>query len=443
MKTKLQLVLVVFLVLVCTVTYAQSYIGLQQDHYSGIQGVILNPAAVVDSRQRIDINLLSVSVFGGSDYFSTDLGSILESENGFEFEEGETNQFPSDENQFFMNVDVLGPSVMFNLNPRSSLAVTTRVRAFFNLNNINGTLYENITEDFDGTENFDFNLENFSGTIHAWSEIGLTYGRILVNNQENFLKGGITLKYLQGAGSTFVNAPSASGQYDAATEVLMTSGVLSYGSSPGFESDDINFENLSSGFGGDFGLVYEYRPGYAFDSDESLQSNYQFRIGVSVTDIGNISYADSEITTYDLNNTISDEEFEDGDLERVLEENYEGTEEVTEAKINLPAAMHAFVDYKVKKRMFVSLQGSLSLVSNSKEQANRIINTISATPRYQSRWFSFYLPLSIRQYDGFAMGAGFRLGPLSVGSGSIISNYISDSSKTTDVYAGIKIPIYR
>lgn len=442
MKTKLPLAFSIFGLLFCSITYAQSYIGLQQDHYSGIQGIILNPAAVVDSRQRADINLLSVSAFGGSDYFSTDLGNLLESEDGLVIDD-EMEQFPADDNQFFFNVDALGPSFMFNLTPRSSLGVTTRVRAFLNLNNINGTLYENITEDFDGTENFDFNLDNFSGTIHAWSEIGFTYGRILMDDQQNFLKAGITLKYLQGAGSTFVNAPSAMGQYDAATDALMTSGILSYGSTPGFDSDDINFENLSSGFGGDFGLVYEYRPGYAFDTDDHLRSNYQFRIGVSVTDIGSISYADSEIIGYDLTNTISADAFEDSDLETVLEENYAGTEKVTKAKINLPAALHAFVDYKLQNRMFISLQGSLSLVNENKEQANRIINSLSATPRYQSRWFSFYLPLSIRQYDGFSMGAGFRLGPLSVGSGSIISNYISDSSKTTDLYVGLKIPIYR
>ena len=442
MRTKLPLAVLILALLFCSFTYAQSYIGLHQDHYSGIQGIILNPAAVVDSKQRADINLLSVSAFGGSDYFSTDLSNLLESEDGLVIDE-ELEKFPADDNQFFLNVDALGPSFMFNLTRSSSLGVTTRVRAFLNLNNLNGTLYENITEDFDSTANFDFDLENFSGTVHAWSEICLTYGRILMDNQQNFLKGGITLKYLQGAGSTFVNAPSASGQYDAATEILMTSGMLSYGSSPGFEGDDIDFENLSSGFGGDIGLVYEYRPGYAFDTNNDLHSNYQFRIGISVTDIGSITYADSELTHYDITNSLSSNVYEDTDLEKVLEENFEGTEEIIEARINLPAAMHAFVDYKLKKRMFISLQGSLSLVNDSREQANRIINNLSATPRYQSRWFSFYLPLSIRQYDGFSMGAGLRLGPLSVGSGSIISNYISDSSKTTDLYVGLKIPIYR
>jgi len=36
-----------------------------------------------------------------------------------------------------------------------------------------------------------------------------------------------------------------------------------------------------------------------------------------------------------------------------------------------------------------------------------------------------------------------RFGPLMLGSGSVLTNLLSDTSKTTDVYLGLKIPIYR
>ena len=429
-------------ILFCSVTHAQSYIGQTLDHYSGIQGIIYNPSFVVDSKQRADINLLSISAFGGSDYFSMDIGGILDIENGFNIKNGIV-ETPKINNQFFLNVDILGPSFMFNLSKRSSIGITSRARAFFNLNNLNGTLFENLTEDFKDNENFNFELQNFSGTIHAWSEIGLTYGRILVNNNSSFLKGGFTLKYLQGAGSAFFNAPSAIGEYDMSTEVLTTSGNFSYGSTPGFDSDNIDFSNLSSGFGGDLGLTYEYRPGETYDSTGRNYSDYKLRIGISVTDLGSISYDESNVTSYELDKTIHSDEFQDRGFQEVLEEHYQGNQEVVQSKINLPTAMHLFMDYKMKKHLFVSLRGSRSLIGEDEEQANRIINTLTATPRFQSRWFSFYLPVSLRQYDGFAMGAGLRLGPLSVGSGSVISNYLADSSQTTDIYLGLKIPIYR
>ena len=83
------------------------------------------------------------------------------------------------------------------------------------------------------------------------------------------------------------------------------------------------------------------------------------------------------------------------------------------------------------------------MVKKDKEFANSIINTITIAPRLETKWFSFYTPLSFRQYGDFAFGGGFRLGPLTVGSGSIFSNLLSDSSKTTDIFLGLKVPIYR
>lgn len=427
-------------------TSSQSYIGYAVDNYSGIHGVLFNPASVVDSNFRTDINLFSVSTFVGSDYFGIDLKTALESKDGFTIE-GDVQRFPKEDNQFFLNFDVLGPSVMFNLSPKSSIAITTRVRAFMNLNNINGTLFESLEEGFDEEEDFDFALNNFSGTIHSWGEIGLTYGRIILNEDSNFLKGGVTLKYLQGAGSNFTHSSAASGSYDADTRFLNTSGSLSYGYTEGFNTGDIDYSNLTSGFGADLGLVYELRPEDELDLEAGQRghSDYKLKLGLSITDLGSIKYSGSTVTTYDLENSISGELFEEEDLQGVLEGNYgyEGTEEVVEAKINLPTAMHALVDYKFRNRLFMAVHGSFSLVEEGKEQTNRIINTVTAVPRFESRWFSFYIPVGVRQYDGFSMGAGLRLGPLSVGSGSVISNYFTDSAKTADFYFGLKIPVYR
>lgn len=440
MKHSLPLATVLALMAGCLAN-AQSYVGHVLDNYSGVHGLLINPASVVDSRQRADINLFSISAFGGSDYFSTDLNAILESEEGFSFDDN-MQMHLKDENQFFLNVDILGPSFMFNLSPRSSIGVTTRVRAFMNLNNINGELYEKVEEGFGPENDLDFDMRNFSGTIHSWGEYGLTYGRILMDGNRHFLKAGITLKYLQGAGSTYTSSSDLSGQYTASSQSLTTTGGLQYGSTSGFDSNNIDFENMAGGFGGDLGLVYEFRRGY--EQDSLGYSDYKMKVGISVTDIGSISYDGSTVTSYDMDGiTTSTEDYDGGDIEAFLKERYSYNEEITESEISLPTAMHIVLDYNFRKRLYMSLHGSLSLIGNSERQASRVINTLTATPRYESRWFSFYLPVSIRQYDGIAMGAGFRLGPLTVGSGSIITNYISDDSQTADIYVGLKIPIYR
>ena len=442
MRKNLPLAVTVLALLCCRLSNAQSYVGHALDNYSGVHGLIVNPASVVDSRQRADINLFSFAAFGGSDYFSTDFSAILESEDGFTFED-DMQLNVMDENQFFLNIDILGPSFMFNLTPRSSIGFTSRLRGFMNLNNINGRLYESVEEGFDLGEDYDFDMRNFSGTIHSWGELGLTYGRILMDGNRHFLKGGVTLKYLQGAGSTFASSSNLSGQYSANSGTLTTTGSLQYASTQGFNSNDIDFEEPTGGFGADIGFIYEYRREPELDSIVG-HSDYKFRLGLSVTDFGSISYKGSTVTSYDMDGvTTTTAQFEGRDLETVLKEKYDYTERTTDSEIKLPTALHIVLDYNLQKRLYVSLHGSLSLIGESTQQASRVINTLTATPRYESRWFSFYLPVSIRQYDGVAMGAGLRLGPLTVGSGSIVTNYISDDSQTADVYVGLKIPLYR
>ncbi len=47
------------------------------------------------------------------------------------------------------------------------------------------------------------------------------------------------------------------------------------------------------------------------------------------------------------------------------------------------------------------------------------------------------------EYTVFTWGAGLRFEPLTAGSGTIISNLVTDNSKTAGIYAGLKIPILK
>jgi len=176
---------------------SQSYIGSMVDNFAGIHGVVYNPANIVNSPYKVDVNLISVSGFGGSDYFSIDFNNIIDPADGYDFED-DTTVFPKDNNNFFFNVDVLEPSFMFNLSEKSSIGLITRLRGFSNVNEISGVLFENVSNDLDDEEDFSFNSPNLNTTFHTWSEIGLSYGRILLDKPNHMLSGGATLKYLIG-----------------------------------------------------------------------------------------------------------------------------------------------------------------------------------------------------------------------------------------------------
>ena len=115
---------------------SQSYIGFLTDNYSGVHGVISNPANIVDSRFKTDINLVGASVFGANDAYEFNVFDAIKDD--FDFDRDATKTF-TDDNNLGANIDVLGPSFMFNINATNSIAVSTRVRAFTNLNRINGS----------------------------------------------------------------------------------------------------------------------------------------------------------------------------------------------------------------------------------------------------------------------------------------------------------------
>ncbi len=429
--------------LFCIGLSAQSYIGHTMDNYSGVHAVAYNPANVFDSPMRTDINLVSVSGYLGSDFVGLSFSDLLSSGGDFDFD-GDAERYPSDKNHFFTNIDVLGPSFMFNVGAKQSFAVTTRVRGLFNLNNIDGNLYERISDGFDIGNDFDFDSKNLNTTAHVFSEIGVTYGREIIRTQDQFLKGGITLKYLMGAGGLFASSPELSGNFNGVTNQLVTQGSVSYGSTVGFDSDSPEFSDVQGGFGADLGVVYEYRKRIIDGRVQGQRAQqYKFKIALSITDIGSINYKNSENTTYDANGSINALEFETKSVEEVLEDNYTGTTVTGNQKIALPTAMQMMADYYIGSRWYVGLHTGLSMRNSGNSHTSNIINTATIAPRFETKWFSVYSPLGLRQYGDLAWGLGFRVGPLTVGSGSILTNLISDKSKNADVYVGLKIPLYK
>lgn len=433
------LMILTLLLLSSLKTQSQSYVGHAVDNYSGIHSVIFNPANVVESPLKADINLLSISTFSGTDYFNINFDQITNED--FEFE-NDVETFPTNNNNFFGNVDVVGPSFMFNLSKKSSIGFISRARAFYQINGINGTLFESLANDFDDNENFQFDSSNLTTNVHAWAEFGLTYGRVLFSSQKHLLTGGVTFKYLLGVGSGFASTPNFSGEYFADREVVESQGTITYGNTPNFDGDDINFENLSTGYGFDVGFVYEYHPKRLDDNIRYYQDPYRLKLAVSVTDIGSIDYENTEFTTYDLNTTVSTNQNTD-DIQDFLDANFPSTTETGTASIQLPTALHLLLDYRIAGKLLVSAQANLAMSNDADQLSGRIINTIVLAPRLETKWFSLYAPISFREYDEVAYGAGLRLGPLSIGSGSILSNILTDESRTTDVFVGLKIPIYR
>jgi outer membrane protein OmpA-like peptidoglycan-associated protein len=434
---------------------SQSYLGYFHDNYAGVQSVLFNPASIADSRFKTDINLFSISGAVENDLYGVKLFDVYK--DGYDFE-SQSKVSAKNANNGLANFDIMGPSFMFNIAPKHSLAVFTRARSVSNIRKINGYLIDQVKDGLDQSDSFNYNLGSPNAASHSWGELGISYAAVLFQKDQHFLKGGLTAKYLQGGVNAYVHGKNVNVAYienstDPKEGSLISNGEVTVGGSQDWEAnDDYEFDSKSRGFGFDFGLVYEWRPDYdqydlkkAKPADNNFRdlNKYKLRFGLSVTDIGSINYKNSKVDTYNVNGVVTQQMIDDAeDLYDFLNEHYTKTSTSKGVKTNLPTAIRADADWNMYNKFYLNLNGDINLVSGSKLNGYGIADRVTLTPRYESRWFSFYLPMTYMEYSGMQAGAGLRAGVFFIGSGSILSNLASSNSKGADFHLGMKIPVY-
>jgi hypothetical protein len=420
------------LLLVYSFSSAQSFHGFGSSTYGGVHNVVFNPALILSLPNKIDINIFSANSIIGSDYSFVKFGDGIGFKEGFQF--GDDRNTPNDDNNFYRSVDVLGPAFMLRLNENSAIGLHSRIRGIFNLNNINGRLLENAEDGFTEDEDFTTNSKDFSATIHAWREFGITYG-LQVHMHNYSLAFGATVRYLQGAGSIFASSPSIETDYRVENETLATTGELVFGFTQGFETNKINFNNVSGGYALDIGIVFE-------SNHVDLLRDRKLRMGISLNDFGSIKYKKTTSSLYDLNKTVFARIFDEDDFRVILNQAYDSKVEIVDQKIKLPTTIRLFADFNITEELFLGLESSISLVSKRRINSNRIYNYFTINPRLEKKWLSLYSPITLQQHTGLSWGMGIRIGIVVLGSETFLSNVLF-SSKANDVFVGVRVPIYR
>lgn len=448
--------LILLLFITSFASKAQSYMGYFHDNYAGVQSVLFNPASIADSRFKTDVNLFSISGSVQNDLYGVRLFDVYK--DGYDFN-SQSKITASNANNGLANFDIMGPSFMFNIAPKHTLAVFTRARSVSNVRNVNGYLVDQVKDGLDQSSDFNFNAGDVNGASNTWAELGVSYATVLYQKDQHFLKGGLTAKYLQGGVNGYVHANDVSVAYVENTTnpkagVLASTGEITIGASQDFEANSkYDFDANSKGFGFDLGLVYEWRPDYdkydlskAKPTDNNFRdlNKYKVRFGLSVTDIGSINYRNAKQDTYNVTGVVTQEMIDDiGNIYDFLNDNYTKTSSSKGRKTNLPTAIHADVDWNMYNKFYLNLNGDINMVNADKVNAVTIANRVSLTPRYESRWFSFYVPMTWMEYSGMQVGSGIRVGAFFIGSGSILTNLVSKESKAADFHLGMKIPVYQ
>ncbi|MEM6726578.1 MAG: DUF5723 family protein, partial [Bacteroidota bacterium] len=286
-----------------------------------------------------------------------------------------------------------------------------------------------------------------------------TYGRVLMNKQDHFLKGAVTLKLIQGVGAGSGYSENLDIVPRANEIIDVTDTDVSYGYSDNFNFDlnDFEFNGLQSPvLGGDWGLVYEWRPNitqytYKMNGREDWLRRdrpvYKLKVGLSMTDLGRVRFtkggesADFYANTTDVDlNEFNVEDLES--LDNVLDQFFTFEESAGSTfDMRMPLRLNITADYRVWKGFFINATASIAPGFENAPSKVRHLSQYSLTPRFESKWFGLSLPLSVDGYRLKKMGAGIHLGPLVVGTSDIGPLLGKEVLMGANAYAAIRMPI--
>ena len=420
----------------------QSFIGLRTSTYGGALSTISNPAHALWARPW-DVNLVSIDANLGNN----EMGMSLDLEKSFKkFTDNLANSKVINAG---INVDVLGPSFIVRVNKEHALGLVSRMRIMGNTTGIDSNVLQALIQakkmDLDPSQLYHVrNISDMNILANAFREIGAVWSYTVMNDGYNILRLGVGVKLVQGTGSfrmgfEGVNSNNVELLKDANGDVLLRfkdgkaevrSGGLDVLGSPDF------FASSASTIGADLGLIYEYSEDGCPNCDGHIP--YDFKVGVSVLDLGRLSYTtNKESFNYTLVNQDINLKNMQESLDRLssgLKTNLEGEK----FNSSLPTTLNINADYRFTEGVYLNLSTQLNVVSKNEYNA-RYANDITLTPRWENYTFGVYLPISYNSVSALTVGPAFRVGPLTFGSHSILSNLLTNkSAKELNFFFGVR-----
>lgn len=478
-------------------------LGIANSNYAGTHSLYTNPSAIADSRHGFYLNLFSAEAGVTNNYLSYDAPFSLykafkeELELTEEYLKEDLNGKPK---FVTAGVDFRGPSFMLRLSPKHSVAFTSRVRGSFQATNLSENfaqlvnLYRESGDDFEAYKSEYEDLANrmaedntFNFNADVYSELGLSYARVLYDKENHFLKAGLTVKRLAGGYSAHLINEDArfklEERQEAGTDneeyILAIDKIkMKYG----YLDEDVywDLENMGTsdimkmlagrnsagrGWGTDLGFTYEFRPEpeqyrSMMDGKEVIdqeRNKYKFRVAVALMDVGGITYdnprfvnafeADKSNKEVRLSAFEGNEEGEDPDeedIERYADILYESlgitdADKKTSFRSGLPTTLNVNVDYKIARNIYANA----TVIHNLRREGAigmRQSSLLALTPRFEFKKFEASFPVALQNgYSVLTMGAMVRFMNFFVGSDNIGGAFNLGNPYGANVYMGVSL----
>lgn len=460
---------------------SQDFVGFNQSNYSGVTGVYAQPASIVDGRMKFDMNLIGINLGFYNNYIGIKRDAFKREKdasgkttmpafNDTEFADKYLVEKSNNRNKsiYFSN-RIAGPSFMVAINRKNAIAFTSNVRNYLNIDGISPDLAKLAFEEFKYPSLWIKNLKNKNLSIQemTWAEYGITYARVIKEDNEHYLKAGVTVKLLQGIQSAYMFIKDLEYNFQTDTTLSIFQSQVNYGHSDNLSFKEIKIGETNTGtkvfdysqsypgVGFDFGAVYEWRPSYMkykydMDGEKDLwrkdQNKYKLKVGFSVTDLGSIKFKKGS-TSGDFQANVGYWNLKPvspksiGEFDDTLKGRFIQTGTKSSYKMNLPTAISVQIDYQIWKDVYVNLTPFIAFQFKKNDTKVHDISSITLTPRWDHKWFGAFIPVQYNFLDGFRAGVAVRLGPIVVGSTNLAPLVGQKTVYGADLYAMLKIPI--
>jgi hypothetical protein len=417
---------VMILIMVSAKGLAQGYQALHGSAYTGSTAVFNNPASSVNSAYRWDLTLFNVqakltnnSIFYQS---ATDIST-----SGLAMRQDFNSKF------LHANADIGLLNLLYKISTDKAFSIGVRLRSYDHLK----TLPVNISDTISSIHSFLMMNQNtpfVEGfvTHNAWMETNLNYSQVIRQDNTSRLTGGITLHITKGLSGAYLKLNKVSYLVSKnATDTLFsfTNGTAAFAYSAGHDEGTYKDFNATTigGLGLSMGIEYmTYNNEVTYGKNHTM--NYDWKIGLSLMDLGSSSYkpsiasgefADPKFSATDVNvdrklNGAPDiKAFKDS-----LKTFFGNSRDITENfSISSPTRLILNMDRNMGNNFFVNAELSMNFYSSASytKLRTRDINLLTVTPRWETIGLGAYLPIQYNTQGQLWMGAAVKLGPLVLG----------------------------
>jgi hypothetical protein len=437
--------------------YTQNAFGALHSNYTPTNSLYINPASTLNSKVWLDINVAGAGVYLNNDlvylkHYSLAQVTSQAIKETLLLTEADLGYTQTRNKYHLYNRNfVAGPSAVWSQgNHAAGISIGARsYAAVRRVPDYMARFIENEVQPYTAQHDIEYVAKDIRATLVGFAELKLTYAYTFLKRGRNMFMGGASYsKY-------FPISAAAANIYNFDFLVDNDSLTRLYN----LEADavyDINaWFKKRGGWGMDFGFTYQRMLSdvtrYYPNSPRSVcrEVPYLYKLGISIMDIGNVKiddghYAGYNFSGYDWYDYADASANEDNptDLFAPQEEDIDNGRVRNTYKIRMPTYLSAQFDYNVwASRVYVNATWVQGFGVSDRKFGIRQANSLSITPRYESYWLDFALPVSLYEYKYPQLGASLRVGPITIGSDKLINWFFKGRIYGSDIYFYMKIPI--